>query len=95
MTDAQQTDQIPQPIPQSHADVIDAFGGPVKFGVAVGIKDSHARTMKARDSIPSGRWNDVVNAAEREGVPHITLKLLADLDAAKLKTKATENEGAT
>ncbi|MCK1577858.1 hypothetical protein [Bradyrhizobium sp. 174] len=92
MTDAQQTEP---PTPRSHSDVIEAFGGAVKFGAAVGIKDSHARTMKARDSIPSGRWNDVVNAAEREAIPHITLKLLADLDAAKLKTKATENEEAS
>ncbi|MBR0879504.1 hypothetical protein ABIF65_003755 [Bradyrhizobium japonicum] len=92
MTDAPQTEPL---VPQSHSDVIDAFGGPVKFGTAVGIKDSHARTMKARDSIPSGRWTDVVAAADREGIAHITLQLLADLDAAKLKTKAAESEGAS
>jgi hypothetical protein len=65
------------------AAIIDAFGGAVPFSKALGIPDTHARTMKARDSIPSERWNSVVAAAASLEIPGITLKLLADLEEAR------------
>ncbi len=65
----------------SFSSVIDAFGGPAKFGDAIGIPDSHARTMKARDSIPADRWSKVVAAAEERGVEGVTLEKLAELAA--------------
>lgn len=40
---------------KTFSDVIDAFGGPNPFGEAIGVAPSHARTMKARDSIPPAR----------------------------------------
>lgn len=69
----------------SFASVIDAFGGPAKFGAAIGVPDSHARTMRARDSIPSYRWARVVSAAEEMGVGGVTLERLAQLDEAKAR----------
>lgn len=65
------------------AAVIDAFGGPGPFGSAIGIPDSHARTMKARDSIPAGRWVEVVDAATRLQVVGVTIERLAQIEAAR------------
>jgi hypothetical protein len=79
---------------ESFTAIIEAFGGAAPFGEAIGVPDSHARTMKARDSIPSPRWNDVVAAAERLQIAGVTLKVLADLDELRIKAKKNENEGA-
>lgn len=65
----------------SFSSVIDAFGGAAKFGEAIGIPDSHARTMKARDSIPADRWSKVVAAACDRGVSGVTFEKLAELAA--------------
>ena len=56
------------------AAVIDAFGGPLAFAEAVGIPASHARTMKARNSISADYWPQVVSAAEKRS-PAITLSM--------------------
>lgn len=69
----------------SFSAVIDAFDG--RFAEAIGVEESHARTMKARDSIPSSRWIATVDAARAFGIPDITLDLLARLDAVKSKTR--------
>src|SRR4051812_10009273 len=82
------------PVFESFSAIIEAFGGPGPFGDAIGIPDSHARTMKARDSIPSTRWTDVVAAADRLQIEGVTLQILADLDAARVKNKKSETEGA-
>jgi hypothetical protein len=65
----------------SFASVIDAFGGPAKFGEAIGIPDSHARAMKARNSIPASRWPRVVAAAGKCGLRAVTFEKLAKLAA--------------
>lgn len=65
----------------SFAAVIDSFGGPLKFATAVGVVDSHARAMKARNSIPSDYWSEVVAAANAHAIHGITLELLASLQA--------------
>ena len=67
----------------SFSDVIDAFGGPSKFAAAIGRPPSHARTMRARNSIPAGRWLRVVDAARECGVAGISLELLARLEAGR------------
>jgi hypothetical protein len=69
----------------SFSAVIDAFQG--RFAQAIGIDESHARTMKARDSIPSTRWMATVSAARQLGVKGVTLDLLARLDAEKSKQR--------
>jgi hypothetical protein len=67
-------------------DIIKAFDG--KFAEALGVKDSHVRTMKARDSIPYTRWADTVDAAQRMQVPGVTLELLARLGSTKSRKAA-------
>lgn len=69
----------------SFSAVIDAFDG--RFAQAIGVEESHARTMKARDSIPSTRWIATVNAAQDLGVPGVTLDLLARLESEKAKPR--------
>jgi hypothetical protein len=69
----------------SFSAVIEAFEG--RFAEAIGVEESHARTMKARDSIPSTRWMATVDAAQKLGLSGITLELLARLDAEKSKLR--------
>jgi hypothetical protein len=69
----------------SFSAIIDAFDG--RFAEAIGVEESHARTMKARDSIPSTRWMATVNAAQQLGVSGVTLDLLARLEEEKAKPR--------
>lgn len=69
------------------SEVIEAFDG--RFAEAIGVEESHARTMKSRDSIPSTRWMATVDAAQRLGVEGVTLSLLARLDAEKCRQRET------
>jgi hypothetical protein len=69
----------------SFSAIIDAFEG--RFAEAIGVEESHARTMKARDSIPSTRWMATVNAATQLGVSGVTLDLLARLEEEKAKPR--------
>lgn len=64
---------------QSFSDIIDAFGGPAPFGKAIKISDSHARTMKARDSIPPEHWSRVVGAAAERSIDGVTFERLTEL----------------
>lgn len=66
---------------ETFSDIIDAFGGPVEFGLAIGIKTSHARTMKARDSIPASRWMAVADAAAAKGLRAVTIEAMASIEA--------------
>lgn len=69
----------------SFPEVIAAFGK--QFADALGIEDSHARAMKSRESIPSSRWIDTVNAAKKLGIKGVTLDTLARIEAATAKKK--------
>lgn len=69
----------------SFSAVIEAFNG--RFAEAIGVEESHARTMKARDSIPSTRWAATVSAARDLGIEGVTLELLANLESEKVKTR--------
>ena len=63
--------------------VIDAWPSTRAFGDDVGTTDSHVRTMRARNSIPSGFWEALVKKAAEQGRPEITLELLAAIAKAK------------
>jgi hypothetical protein len=65
------------------AAVIDSFGGTGDFAEAIAIAESHARTMKARDSIPPEYWPEVVKAAGTRRIRGITFEALAGIVAAK------------
>jgi hypothetical protein len=67
-------------------EIIDAFKG--DFAEAIGIEDSHARAMKARESIPSSYWLRVVKAAEERAIKGVTLELLAALGEARQRESA-------
>jgi hypothetical protein len=69
----------------SFSAIIDAFGK--QFASAIGVEESHARTMRARNSIPSTRWMATVKAARDLGIKGVTLDLLARLDAEKSKQR--------
>ena len=69
----------------SFVDIIDAFGGAAPFGGAIGIPDSHARAMKARNSIPDGYWLKTVEAARERSIENVTLESLAALAATRLQ----------
>ena len=92
--DAAVTEPVTSAPPEyaSFSEIIDAFGGPPKFGPAIGIKVPHAGTMKNRDKIPDHHWNDTVAAAERAGIPGVTLEALAKIAAAKKRAPASEGE---
>lgn len=69
----------------SFSQVIDAFGD--QFAQAIGIEESHARTMKARNSIPSTYWLRVAKAAEERSLEGVTLESLARLEEDKAKPR--------
>jgi hypothetical protein len=65
---------------EDHAEVIDAFGGPLKFAAAIDIPASHARAMKTRRSISPDHWPAVVAAAAAANPPiAVSLELLGQL----------------
>lgn len=72
----------------SFVEIIDAFGGPASFGEAIGIPDSHARAMKARDSIPDGYWLKTVDAAISREIAGVDLECFARLAKARLEESA-------
>lgn len=76
----------------SFIDIIDAFGGTAPFGEAIGISDSHARAMKARNSIPDGYWMRVVEAARDRNVGGVTLESFAELASVRLRERAEASQ---
>jgi hypothetical protein len=73
---------------ESFAALIDSFGGPLAFAKATGLKDSHVRTMKTRNSIPTEHWPVVVKAAKAKALSGITYELLTHLHAGAAKAEA-------
>ena len=78
----------------SFVEIIDAFGGAAPFGEAIGIPDSHARAMKARDSIPDGYWMRAVEAARSRDIEGVTLESFASLAKARLEESKPRAEAA-
>lgn len=64
---------------ESFNSIIDAFGGAAAFSAAIGIPNSHARTMKARGSIPPCWWPQVITEARARGLVWVTYEGLAAL----------------
>lgn len=60
----------------------------------VGATGLVVRAWRARRSIPSEYWVAVIGAAERRGIPHITLELFAKLAASRGKRAQGEGERA-
>jgi hypothetical protein len=79
---------------QNFSSVIDAFGGAPSFAEAVGVSGSHARTMKARNSIPPAYWQRTVAAATLMRIPNVTLDLLARLAAKDIRCLEGQGDAA-
>jgi hypothetical protein len=75
--------------------IIDAFGGTSAFGQAIGIPDSHARTMKARDSIPPEHWDRLVKAAMERDIEGISFKRLTEIRSVSRRKSAASQEEAS
>jgi hypothetical protein len=78
----------------SFIQIIEAFGGPIPFGNAVKIPSSHARTMKARNSIPPGYWPDVVAEAEKRRLHGVTYEALAKCAGRRVRNRGTSRVAA-
>src|ERR1700691_3792777 len=72
--------------------IIDAFGGSAAFAAAVGIPDSHARAMKARNSIAPSWWPRVVTEARARDLEWITFERLAVLTEKRLTVSRRDRE---
>lgn len=66
-------------IMQTFADVIKAFGGPTRFSRALDLPISTALSMKARSRIQPAYWQRIVEAAETNDIPGVTLDVLERL----------------
>ncbi len=50
--------------------IISLWPSPASFAEDIGLlSENHARTMKARNSIPRAYWPEVIEAAARRGLP--------------------------
>ncbi len=65
------------------ADLIDALGGTTAFAEGIDIPASHARTMKARNSIPPEYWRATLRLAEEKGAAGVNAEALMRMRAAK------------
>ena len=61
--------------------VFSRFGGAARLAREIGIESCHARTMRARGSIPPAYWTRIVAAAARLRIDGITFERLAALAA--------------
>lgn len=67
----------------SFRSIIDTLGSGV-IAAAIGVPESHVRTMRARDSIPMIYWFDLV-----EKHPEITFEILRGLRAGRFDESAS------
>ena len=67
--------------------LIDELGGPIILKDGLGIEDSHARTMKARDSIPVEHWPKLIELARSRGVAGVSYDSLHAMRAYRLASK--------
>lgn len=68
------------------SDIVEAFGGPAKFGRACGFDRnpaSRGSDMRQRGSIPAIYWSRLVEAAKDRGIEGVTLEVLASTHAEK------------
>ncbi len=76
------------------SDIVDDLGGAAPFAALLGIPESHARTIKARDSIPPEHWPRVVEAARERGIDGVTFEALSEMRSARFKPEPAERGAA-
>jgi len=67
----------------TNADIIALWPHIRSLAEDLGVKEASVRKWKDRDSIPAEYWLPLVAAAERRGIPGVTLELLAQIAAHK------------
>lgn len=80
---------------KSFDDIISAFGGPAKFGRAIGITGERAAEMRRRGSIPPDYWPRVLAAAAASDEPALRALTLDDLAAMRRPRKPPEKRSKT
>lgn len=73
----------------THASIIEKIGV-AALAEALGVDQSHVRTMKARSSIPSRYWVMTVEAAAAKGIEGVTHEELARIVALPLSSERSE-----
>lgn len=72
---------------ESFLDIIGCWPTLDDFAQEIGVKVSHARVMKHRNSISSQFWLPVAAAAQKRGFDDITVAKLADIQASRMGRK--------
>lgn len=67
----------------SFAELIEKFGGPAKFGRAVGMTPGAAKQAKRRDSVAVEYFPAVAKAAQDREIQGVTVKKLVELAATR------------
>lgn len=75
--DDSSTDNPIKAVPETVADLIDAFGGAAAFAKVIGKGPSTASEQKRSGSIPVEYWDLVVSGAISAGIPGMTFERLA------------------
>lgn len=65
------------------SDIISLWPTAEELARDVGVTGLVVRAWRARGSIPSEYWVSVIGAAERRGIPNVTLELFARLAAVR------------
>ncbi|MBP2147425.1 hypothetical protein [Xanthobacter flavus] len=68
------------------------FGGVSVISAILEIPDSHARTMKARGSIPIEYWDRLIKAASERSIQGVTWESLQAARRATRKVRASTSE---
>lgn len=65
----------------SFAELIEQFGGPAKFGRAVGMTPGAAKQAKRRDRLAVVYFQAAAKAAQDRDIPGVTVRKLVELAA--------------
>lgn len=76
---------------QTFKDVIEKWPSISEFGSDIGVDDTHARTMKQRDSIPAKYWVRVVEGAQRRKIDGVSHEVLAHLSSQEFLPENSES----
>ena len=77
---------------QNLQDLIAAFGGASKLAAALGYSSGAAVSNWRKDGIAKSRWPDLIEIAEAQRIPGVTLARLRAINAALLPPPSTPAE---
>ena len=71
---------------KTFTDIIDAWPSLSDFASDLGVPYVNAQVMRYRDSISADHWSRVEEMAIARGIPGVTVKLMADIKAARSRS---------